>query len=1000
MNTFALIAALTALLPWQDPAVFQENRCPMTTFCSISTDRIEMSGDWKFNFCAGADSRAQGFEALSYDDSAWGSIKLPGLWDLQGYCDPLYVNTGYAWRGHYESNPPLPAAEHNYVGQYRRSFDIPAQWLKKDKEVFLHIGSATSNLTLWVNGRKVGYSEDSKLEAKFNVTPYLVKGKNVVAMEVFRWCDGSYLEDQDFWRFAGICRDCFMQVRSVDRLDNVLINADADGILEVDVTTCGQPKSIFFTLTDEKGKAVKSWTEIPSQKGTTHSRMKVEGARLWSAEIPNLYSLQVSLYNKKGCTESTSFNVGFRSVKIEGGRLLVNGKPILIKGVNRHELSHTGGYAVTMEDMMQDIRTFKKLNVNAVRTCHYPDDPRWYDLCDRYGIYVVDEANVESHGMGYKEKTLAKDPAFADAHLVRAQRMVQRDRNHPSIIVWSLGNEAGNGPNFEASYKWIKENDKTRPVQYERALNKKELHDMDFNTDICCPMYATYEQCEQYCLRDDVTRPLIQCEYAHAMGNSLGGFKEYWDLIRKYPVYQGGFIWDFADQAIKWSVDPAANGGTDHIDLYGGSLNSYDPTDGNFNCNGVVAADRSFNPQSWEVAYQYQNIHTYASEAELRKGVVNVYNEHFFKDLGGYSLKWNITREGMMTAKGEVDKLEAAPQGTMLLRLNDVRTAISDGRSAFLNLEYFDKDDVRVAYDQIPLFDGRRIPAPSCSVKSEITVDPVSGALASWRVGGVEMLSEPMLPCFSRAYTDNDLGAKLDKKLSAWENPDFKAKEAVKLEGGWKVLYESLQGCALSVSYICKPDGSLSVTEEMKGCAEAPDLMRFGMEFAIGGKADNMKYYGPGPMDTYCDRLSCATVNWYKSTVGEQLSWNVVRPQECGNHAALQYFSVFDDDGRGIAILSDKDFEASALPVSRKDLTYTLDRKKPFTEGSGFRHTKQLRDAAHMACRAEGKTYLHVDLRQMGLGCVNSWGRLPREEYMMHADKDYSFSFTIYPIGF
>ena len=569
--------------PWQDPNVFEENRLPMAaTFVTDQQKTLTLNGVWKFKWNETIEGRTKGFEAVDYNDTDWGTIPVPGMWELNGYNDPIYLNVGFAWRGHYENNPPYPPTEHNYVGQYRRMFNVDKSWI--GKQICLCIGSATSNVRVWVNGKMVGYSEDSKLEARFDLTKYVKAGENLIALEIFRWCDGSYLEDQDFWRLSGIARGVYVYTRERERIEDVNIIAGMDGNFTVNAKVTKGVRNVRVAVIDRNGNQV-AYREATPVKGEAILNGMVQNPDLWSAEIPNLYTLKVTASDRKNVVESTSIDFGFRTVEIKNAQLLVNGQPVLIKGANRHEMNADKGYVVSEEDMINDIRIMKELNMNAVRTCHYPNDPRWYALCDKYGLYVVDEGNIESHGIGYGDKTLAKRPDYKAAHLIRDQRMMRRDFNHPSVIIWSLGNEAGFGDTFVACYDWLKANDPTRPVQYERAEKASQ-------NDIICPMYASPKWCEDFA-KGNPDRPLIQCEYAHAMGNSMGNFKEYWDLIRKYPNYQGGFIWDFVDQALRW---PSNEGGTDHIFAFGGDFNEYDPSDGSFNCNGVIAADRTLHP--------------------------------------------------------------------------------------------------------------------------------------------------------------------------------------------------------------------------------------------------------------------------------------------------------------------------------------------------------------------------------------------------------------------
>ena len=590
---------------WRDPQVNQVNReARHAHFFAFENQDLAQKGDkaksarflsmegmWKFHFVKDHQNAPEGFYALKYDDSQWVDFPVPGLFELNGYGDKIYKNIGYAWGTTFKSNPPYIGETNNYTGSYRRTFELPADW--NGQEVFFHVGSATSNLTLWVNGKYVGYSEDSKVAAEFNITKYLKKGQNLIAMQIMRWCDGSYLEDQDFWRFTGIAREVYLYATPKVHVQDFFVNADLkndfkEGVLSGEVQIASaKGKTLDLQLIDPQGKEVKQTSVTMINNGPLTFRFETLGqVKAWTAETPNLYTLIMTLKQGDKVLEVIPQRIGFRHIEIKGGQLLVNGQPILIKGADRHELDPDGGYVVSVERMIQDIKIMKYLNINAVRTCHYPDDPRWYDLCDEYGIYLTAESNLESHGMGYGEGTLAKRQDYELAHLERQYGNVQSFKNHPSIIVWSLGNEAGYGPNFEKAYDWIKSYDQSRPVQYEQARH-------DGKTDIFCPMYIGYEDCEKYAQTDN-PRPLIQCEYAHAMGNSIGGFKEYWDIIRKYPKYQGGYIWDFVDQGLR---DKSKITGRE-IFTYGGDYGRYPASDNNLNCNGIIAPDRRLHPHA------------------------------------------------------------------------------------------------------------------------------------------------------------------------------------------------------------------------------------------------------------------------------------------------------------------------------------------------------------------------------------------------------------------
>ena len=673
---------------WQDPNVNAINRAPMHTNyfayesenaalkgCRTSSDNyMSLNGMWKFHWVKDADQRPMtDFYKVGFNDKGWATMQVPGMWEMNGYGDPVYIDSGYAWRNQHPNNPPYVPEENNHVGTYRKEITMPSEW--KGREIMAHFGSVTSNMYLWVNGQFVGYSEDSKLEAEFNLTKYLKPGKNLIVFQVFRWCDGTYLEDQDLFRFSGVARDCYLYTRTINHIEDIRVTPDLDAqykdaTLRVDIQMKGRG-TVDLKLLDKAGKEVASSQVKGSGKQSV--TLSVGNPAKWTAETPNLYKLVANLSENGKVIESIPIQVGFRKVEMKNSQVLVNGQPVLIKGVNRHEIDPDGGFYVSKERMIQDLERLKELNINAIRTCHYPDNNLWYELCDKYGFYVVAEANVESDGMGYYETTLAKEPMYEKAHLEINQRNVQRGYNHPSIIIWSMGNEAGFGPNFEVCYRWIKNEDKTRPVQYEQAKTN------DF-TDIFCPMYHGYEASEKYA-QGDIDKPLIQCEYTHAMGNSEGGFKEYWDLIRKYPKFQGGFIWDFVDQSVRRYTEDGRE-----FYAYGGDFNAYDASDQNFCDNGLISPDRVLNPHADEVAYYYQNI--WVKPVDLKKGIVSVYNENFFRDLSDYYAQWELLVDGKVAKTGVVADVKVTPQQTANLQLGYSLDGICACKEVLLNV-YF-----------------------------------------------------------------------------------------------------------------------------------------------------------------------------------------------------------------------------------------------------------------------------------------------------------------------
>ena len=1040
---------------WRNPNVVEVNRYPMTATFDASGNKLTLNGVWDFKWYETVDDRSLDFFKPEYDVTGWDTMPVPGLWELNGYGDPLYVNIGYAWRPWYKNDPPFVPVQRNHAGQYRRTFVLDGAWTGKD--VFLYIGSATSNVRVWVNGKEVGYSEDSKLEAVFDITKYVKQGENLIALEVFRWCDGTYLEDQDFFRFTGLARDAYLYSREKKRIEDINVVASADGSAKVNVEVTKGVTQVALEILDPYGKQVASQTvavsqNIRSERGLplVKTELSVSDVKQWSAETPWLYTLKVASSDKKGQTESTEIKIGFRDVQIAGGQLLVNGKPVLIKGVNRHEIDPYKGYVVSEEDMIKDILIMKKLNINAVRTCHYPDDPRWYSLCDKYGLYVVDEANIESHGMGYGDKTLAKEPAFEYAHLERTRRLIRRDFNHPCVIEWSLGNEAGNGPNFEKTYDMAKALDPSRPVQYERAREER-------NTDVVCPMYYSLAECEQY-LATDPSRPLIQCEYAHAMGNSMGGLKEYWDLIRSQPKYQGGFIWDFVDQAQRWPAD-AEKTGSDHVFIFGGEFNDYDPSDNSFCCNGIIAADRTYHPHAYEVAYQYRSILTSASAEEALAGKVNVYNENFFIDLSRYMMKWNVQVNGTEVLTGVVSKLDVQPQQTAVVSLgytaDDIKEAamVEDLASCdvYLNVSYvLRKQDgllasgSEVAYDQIALnetmperYDASAVNGlPAYSQEGNLhtfagtfswdngrvqnwtaVFDAQQGTLTSYQVGKKEMVAEALMPCFGRAITENDCGSNLHKRLADWLYPDFKVEGFDVVAAGNHYLVtttfaplkvntartrKEMVECVaeLTLTFKVYADGTIEGVEDMQdggNLTQAGTLLRFGMEFAMPGECSVFDFFGMGPFENYADRNSASKMGHYTQRVEDQYHWGYARPQESGTKTQLKWLKVTDDNGTGLMITSDVKFSASALPISRRQIDLSITGAGR-GDGGDVRHSLDLRKLACENFRSLGKTYVNFDLKQMGLGCEDSWGAWPEPQYLIKGGP-MQFYFVIRPVN-
>ena len=1004
---------------WQNVNINQQNREPRRAnfFAFENLDKaqsfdkkksanyLSMEGMWKFNFVKDHNKRPANFFALKYDDSQWKDFPVPGLFELNGYGDATYKNIGYAWATQFDPNPPYISELNNYTGSYRRTFELPKDW--KGKDVYFHVGSATSNLTLWVNGKYVGYSEDSKVAAEFNISKYLKPGKNLIAMQVMRWCDGSYFEDQDFWRFTGIAREVYLYARpklhAADiRLNAALENNYQDGVLNYKVSLKGGKTDVAITLCDKDGKQI-------AQATGAQGIIKVPKVNAWTAETPYLYKAYITLKNKQGAAEVIPQKVGFRNVEIKNAQLLVNGQPVLVKGADRHEMDPDGGYVVSLERMIQDIKIMKQLNINAVRTSHYPCDPRWYDLCDEYGIYITAEANLESHGMGYEEKSLAKFPEYIVPHIERNEGNVKPLINHPSVIVWSLGNECGYGVNFEKAYDWVKACDKTRPAQYERG-------GYDSKTDIYCPMYIGYEESESYC-KSNGTKPYIQCEYAHAMGNSEGGFKEYWDLIRKYPKYQGGYIWDFVDQGLR---DKSPITGKE-IFTYGGDYGRYPGSDYNFNCNGIIAPNRRLNPHAYEIQYVLQNV--WIKDFDAENGSFNVYNENFFKNIDDLSLTATLFANGVkLTTVAIPDTKGIAPQATKLVKSEALKSAIEKAEAEHATEEItinfafasdgsqplVDKGQV-MARQQIVLngYEFDKVDAPAntgskieveetnsyvkvSAERMSVTIGKKTGMIDYLDVDGEPMLKfrESMTPEFWRAPTDNDYGASLQKKMRVWKNPQMNLKSFDKSESKDSVVltanFEMPEVKAeLMLRYRINAAGEVAVTEKMTTDKEAKvaDLFRYGMQLQMPASFSKLEYYGRGPEENYIDRHSSAFIGKYEANVKDEY-YPYVRPQESGNHTDIRYFSIFNPTtGKGITFEGYAPMECSAIPYLVEDLDAGIEKEHAWGQHSGDLVEK-------------GLVQLHIQQRQFGLGCIDSWGSSPMEKYRMHY-QDRCFSFVI-----
>ncbi|WP_270532421.1 glycoside hydrolase family 2 TIM barrel-domain containing protein [Segatella copri] len=1033
---------------WHDLQVNEINRLPLHTMHFAydpndfpgtgaeyldkkkSMNYLSLEGTWKFNWVANADQRPTDFYKTDLDDSKWNNIQMPGNWEMLGYGQPEYVNVGFGWRGHFDQQPPAVPTKDNHVGSYRREINIPANW--NGKRVIAHFGSVTSNIYLYVNGKFAGYAEDSKVAAEFDITPFLKKGKNLIAFQTFRWCDGSWCEDQDFWRLSGPARENYLYARSKDhrlldvRVETDLKNNYKDGYLNITAKVQGNTLA-YFGLYDPDGKEVIVTGTDNVKNGVAKYQLRVKNVRKWSAETPNLYTLVVSPIQNGGMYlpyEIVQVKVGFRKVEIKNKQFLVNGQPVLLKGANRHEIDPDEGYNLSEQRMIQDIMMMKRMNINAVRTCHYPDDPRWYDLCDKYGLYVVAEANQESHGFQYGDDAAAKKPEFAKQIMERNQHNVSMFYNHPSIVTWSMGNETVMGDNFLQAYKWIKSQDKTRPVQYEQARRGE-------GTDIFCPMYYPVAASEKYAKDPNSPMPLIQCEYNHTMGNSGGNLSDYWDLIRKYPILQGGFDWDFVDQALHRNiVKPMSilpykmnNEELRKIEYcYGGDYNKYDPSDNNFNCNGIIGPDRQMNPHAYEVAYQYQNI--WAKMVNAETGEVSVHNENFFRDLSNYALAWSLEEDGVETQNGTIADLDVPAQQTKNFTIPYDKSKIK-GKEVFLNIDFRLKEAEPLltagqvmAYAQLPVVTKQacsgdcskmlaqghgkkkmKLAAKKNNVVAVTTpnltfkIDRSTGLISEYAYNGKSLLGEggTLKPNFWRAPTDNDMGAGLQKKFQAWKNPQMNLKnidvKKDKKTNSVTILTSfdmpEVQG-QMDITYVVFANtGAVKVTEDFKATegAKVSDMFRFGMLMQMPYTMEKSNYYGRGPIENYSDRKDCMRIGVYTDDADNQY-FPYIRPQESGTKSDIRWWKQTDATGLGLQVKSCTPFYASAIHFDTEELDDGDDKEQ--------RHSFDLKKSKF--------TNLFLDSAHMGVGGENSWGAWPLEKYRVHYGNK-TFTFTLIPQG-
>ena len=1016
--------AQTLLPVIEDPSVVAINKLPAhasffpfenlslakNNESSSSKRYLSLNGKWLFKWSKNPNSRPKDFYKTDYNTKDWKNLEVPSNWQLHGYGVPIYVNIPYPFSFKKTPNPPDVPDEDNPVGSYKRSFDISGDW--KGKNIVLHFGAVKSAFFVWINGEKVGYSQGSKLPAEFNVTPYVKTGQNEIAVEVYRWSDGSYLEDQDFWRLAGIERDVYLYAEELVSIKDFKVVADLDetyknGLFDLTVDI-GSFKPEKFSgelkvkiIKDQKtlfqDKSALTYKKSTSQQIRFSTVLKNIDA--WSAEIPNLYQLEIELVDKKGKTTAALYeNIGFRNVKISNGQLLINGQPILIKGVNRHEHNVKTGHVISKADMLEDIKIMKENNINAVRTCHYPNHPYWYELCDVYGLYVYDEANIESHGMGYDlDQTLGNDSTWMKAHLERTTRMIERDKNHACIIAWSLGNEGGNGVNFYATYRKAKAMDSTRIVVYERSV-------LDWNTDVVGLMYAGYNYLEKYAKDTSNKRPFILCEYAHAMGNSLGGIKEYWNLFEIHDKLQGGFIWDFQDQGL---LTKDANGR--EYFAYGGDYGPKGtPSDHNFLNNGLIAADKALHPHMLEAKAVYQNIKFYPTKLA---GRIRVKNWNFFKDLDQYDIHWAVYKNGSPVEKGLLPRLSLGPQKMNVLQI-PYETEIDTINEYFINLivaTAFDQKGLPKNYIcgryQQQLSEGKK-PTFNPNTEGEITSTKegeylnvnaakfnISFNLSSGTIGSYVYQKDTLLTHsgehnFWRAPVDNDYGANTPEKYQEWKSIG-KTRTNLKhivnnhKDGHLTITFEEdlFNGDALLFkTYDIFQDGSVKVENKLTNTkGEHSNFYRFGDTYELTQQFYRCEWYGNGPGESYVDRKSAVTIGNYNSAV-KDLHTPYARPQENGNRTDVRWVNFSDGNGPILKFASDQIFHFSASHYQQKDLDSGTD--KTTTQA----HGKLLNPREN--------TYVNIDGFSSGVGCVNSWGALPRKEYQLPY-KDYEFSYWI-----
>jgi beta-galactosidase len=1022
---------------WQDQAVFDINReAPRAHFVPYATvdqarkdDILEsplvqsLNGLWKFHLAANPSQRPYWFFKDDFDTRSWNDIPVPANWELEGYDYPIYVNIQYP----HEKTPPVIQDHYNPVGSYKKSFNIPRSW--NGKEIFIHIGGISSAMNLWVNEEFVGYSEDSKTPAEFNITRYLKKGGNTISIEAFRWSSASYIEGQDFWRMSGIHRDIYLQARNPVHVRDFRLSSGLDenyrnGLLELDIDLANisgsqVPHTIEAVLNDGDIALLRFSEKIqPGGRALISFSGVVPDARKWTAETPELYELLIMLKKENGdILEVLRQDAGFRTVEIKNGNLLINGRYVYLKGANLHEHHDVTGHVVDKETMIKDIRIMKSHNLNAVRTSHYPQPELWYKLCNKYGLYVVDEANIESHGMGYGDQSLAKDETWKEAHLFRTRNMFERDKNQPSVIIWSLGNEAGNGVNFHATYDYLKSVDNTRPVQYEGAH-------LDYNTDLYVPMYAMIPQIERYA-RTNPQRPLILCEYAHAMGNSVGNLQDYWDVIERYDALQGGFIWDWVDQGLL-----TENEDGEKFWAYGGDFGPEDvPSDGNFCINGLVDPDRGIKPSLLEVKKVYQHIGF--KVADLPNGEILIENKYSFKSLSDFAFYWDITANGSIISSGTLNSIWSGPGETLGVKIDYAMPRLQPGAEYFLNLRAVLEEGQGIlepgwiaAAEQfrLPFYispektDLSALNALSATETGsdikisgegfEVSFDRAQGIITSYNKAGKEYIQTGLVPNFWRAPIDNDLGNRTHVRNSVWRDAgrnrkvrDVSIVQSSPNTATITMLFDLVNQdnehiADYSTVYTVYGSGEIKVENKFKKVKDdLPEILRMGMNLIMPAGFDQIKWLGRGPHESYEDRKTGAFVGLYSGSVSDQY-WAYVRPQENGNKTDVRWMSITDAQGSGLLFSGLPLLSVSAHHNILED--FESPRRNTAQEARGA-DWSGMRNRHISDIKPRDLTSVNIDFRQMGVGGDNSWGATTHRQYRL-TENEYSYSFLISPV--